>query len=203
MLLKGLFSLFTDRVSRLKPGRGKPSFHEAESSDAIRVTVRPGETTLLFLAVCFTIPTVLFAAALDVELKMLVALGAIFLVNSYLFWITLSVNIEVSNDEVYIRYLHHSFRDKVSNLMPEASPKFDFKSDENLSLKKLYSGTRLLGFAVGWFTLKDDRVAFTCLTRKKRARFFSSKDGYLLILDPSVASKIEPFMKGETYQAQA
>jgi len=164
----------------------------------MRITVRPGERTLLLLVLCFTLPTVLFAVTINFELKTLLALSAVFLLHSYLFWIALSVSIDLNDKDIHIRYLNHELQDNIDNLVPVASPKFDYRKDERHGLKKLHAGTRLHGFAVGWFTLKNDDVAFSCVTRKSRARFFESRDGYLLILDPRVASKIETYMKGES-----
>ena len=75
-------------------------------------------------------------------------------------------------------------------LLDKVSDKFLFRSDEKYALSKLYHGTRVLGFYVGWYTLKDGSVAFACVSRKRHARAISTKDGVRLVLDPGLARLI-------------
>lgn len=106
----------------------------------------------------------------------------------------LRATIQVGQDRIRIQYLLTSFADRLGNIEPQASEKFDFRTDERLGLKRLYLGTRLFGFYVGWYVLRDDSVAFVCVSRKHRARRLSTKDGHQLILDPGTAREVESYL---------
>lgn len=98
--------------------------------------------------------------------------------------------VSVDEDRLRINCMFASFVDKIDNLEPDVSDKFLFRSDEQYALSKLYLGTRVLGFYVGWYTLKDGSVAFVCVSRKRHARALSTKDGVRLVLDPGLARQI-------------
>ncbi|XOV85520.1 MAG: hypothetical protein ACFHXK_10470 [bacterium] len=98
--------------------------------------------------------------------------------------------VKVEEGRLRINCMFASFVDTIDNLQPEVSDKFLFRSDETYALSKLYLGTRVLGFYVGWYTLKDGSVAFACISRKRHARALSTKDGVRLILDPGLARLI-------------
>ncbi|MCR9262370.1 MAG: PH domain-containing protein [Pseudomonadaceae bacterium] len=98
--------------------------------------------------------------------------------------------VSVEDDRLRINCMFASFVDKIDNLEPDVSDKFLFRSDEKYALSKLYLGTRVLGFYVGWYTLKDGSVAFACVSRKRHARALSTKDGVRLVLDPGLARQI-------------
>ncbi len=84
-----------------------------------------------------------------------------------------------------------SFCDQLDNLQLTPVPKFDFRRDEQFGLRRLYRGTRLPSFYVGWFVLKNDDVAFVCLSRKRKARAFKTHDGLYILIDPRIAREIE------------
>lgn len=90
-----------------------------------------------------------------------------------------------------IRYLVYSFSDRLENIQVVGEAKFDFRRDNQLGFKRLYEGTRLPCFNVGWFILKNGAVAFVCLTRKRRARAFKTRDGCYILLDPGIARQIQ------------
>ena len=88
------------------------------------------------------------------------------------------------------------FDERLDNLEPASSPKFDFKHDRDLGLKRRFVGTSLRRFRVGWFFLENGGLAFVCLTRKHRARAIATKDGRYLVLDPRVARNIIDYLCG-------
>ena len=104
----------------------------------------------------------------------------------------LRATIEIDGkDNLNIRYLVYSFSDRLENIQDAATPKFDFRRDDQLGFKKLYRGTRLPRFNVGWFVLKNGAVAFACLSRKRRARAFKTRDGCYIFLDPAIVRRIQ------------
>ena len=106
--------------------------------------------------------------------------------------VSLCATIEIdSGDRLTIRYLVHSFSDRLENLQVEASSKFDFRRDDRLGVKRLYQGTRLPCFKVGWFVPKNGAVAFVCVSRKRRARALRTRDGCYILVDPRIARWIQ------------
>ena len=101
-----------------------------------------------------------------------------------------TVRIDASN-RLTIRYLVYSFSDELENIQVAATPKFDFRRDDNLGFKRLYQGTRLPCFNVGWFVLRNGAVAFACVSRKRKARAFKTRDGCYLLVDPRIARRIQ------------
>ena len=83
------------------------------------------------------------------------------------------------------------FCHQLDNLKLAGVPKIDFRRDEQFGLKRLYRGTRLPSFNVGWFVLKNDAVAFVCLSGKRKARTLKTHDGFYILVDPRIARKIE------------
>ena len=106
--------------------------------------------------------------------------------------VSLRATVEIdANHRLKIRYLIYSFSDKLENIQAAATPKFDFRRDRRLGLKKLYFGTRLPCFNVGWFVLRNGEVAFVCVSRKRTARAFRTHDGCYILVDPRVARHIQ------------
>ena len=106
--------------------------------------------------------------------------------------VSLRATIEIdSGDRLTIRYLIYSFSDRLENIQVEATSKFDFRRDDRLGVKRLYQGTRLPCFKVGWFVLKNGAVAFVCVSRKRRARALKTRDGCYILVDPRIARRIQ------------
>ena len=105
---------------------------------------------------------------------------------------TLRATIEVdAQGTLNIRCPLFSFCDQLDNLQLATVRKFDFRRDEQFGLKRLYRGTRLPSFNVGWFVLKNDAAAFVCLSGKRKARALKTHDGFYILVDPRIARKIE------------
>ena len=100
-----------------------------------------------------------------------------------------------AGDRLTIRYLVYSFCDRLENIRVEATPKFDFRRDATLGVKRLYRGTRLPCFNVGWFVLRNGAVAFVCVSRKRKARAFKTRDGCYILVDPRIARRIQAAVK--------
>lgn len=103
----------------------------------------------------------------------------------------LRATIDIDQESISIQYLSTSFEDRLDNLKPCASAKFNYIDDRELGLKKLFRGIQLRCFCVGWFVLNNRSVAYVCVSRKQRARMIETRDGYYLLLDPGIARRIE------------
>ena len=95
-----------------------------------------------------------------------------------------------ARNRLHVRYLVHSFSTKLKHLQRAPTPKFDFRRDGELGLARLYQGTRVPSFMVGWFLLRNDAVAFACVTRRRRAQAFKIRKGLYLVVDPAIARQI-------------
>ena len=157
----------------------------------MRIVVRPGKSALIAPAV---IVGMLLAAASMVAGNApfgAVAIGAAVALLTVAFLAQLQATIAVEGDSITVRYLGTSFQDQLSNFEPASTKKFDYRQDRRFGLKRLFRGIHLRGFCVGWFVLRDASVAFVCLSRKRRARALTTRDGYTLMLDPGIARRIE------------
>ena len=96
-----------------------------------------------------------------------------------------------ARNRLHVRYLVHSFSVKLRHLQRAPSPKFDFRRHGELGLARMYQGTRVPSFRVGWFLLRNRSVAFACVTRKHRARAFEIRKGLYLVVDPALARQIQ------------
>ena len=106
--------------------------------------------------------------------------------------ITLCATIKIdAKNRLTIRYLIYSFSDQLENIRPVNNSKIAFRRDDRFGFKKLYMGTRLPCFHVGWFRLRNGAVGFLCLSRKRKARAFITNDGCYILLDPRVARQIQ------------
>ena len=101
-----------------------------------------------------------------------------------------TIKVDASN-RLNIRYVTHTFSDRLENIQAAATPKFNFRRNQRLGLKKLYFGTRLPCFNVGWFALRNGALAFVCVSRKRAARAFRTHDGCYILVDPRVARHIQ------------
>ena len=135
---------------------------------------------------------VLFGPALAGELGHVPGMLAVTLAFAAMTSVSLRATVEIdSENRLTIRYLVYSFRDELENIKVAATPKFDFRDDDNLGVKSLYQGTRLPCFNVGWFQLRNGGVAFVCVSRKRRARALMTRDGCYILVDPRIARRIQ------------
>ena len=103
----------------------------------------------------------------------------------------LKATVSINDDKLEIDYCGiTSFSEDLRNLTAKPSGKFLFRDDPKYGLNKLFRGTRLMGFHVGWYVLNDGSLAFVCVSRKKRARSIVTPDGVRLVVDPGVARAI-------------
>lgn len=139
----------------------------------------------------------LFGPALVGGLGSVVALLAVTLAFAAMTSVTLRATVEIdSSNRLTIRYLTYSFSDELQNIRVGATPKFDYRRDHNLGVKRLYRGTRLPCFNVGWFVLRNGGVAFVCVSRKRRARALVTRDGCYILVDPRIARWIQAAATG-------
>ena len=96
-----------------------------------------------------------------------------------------------AKNRLHVRYLIHSFSTKLKHLQRAPTPKFDFRHDGELGLARMYQGTRVPSFRVGWFLLRNKAVAFACITRKRQAQAFKIRKGLYLVVDPAMARQIQ------------
>ena len=157
----------------------------------IHIQIRPNRFSLLTVGLtvwlALSLGFALAGVAMLSTLVLATAVGAACALMVY----QLHADIYLIGDEVRIHYWSTSFVDSVANLADGPGPKYDFRHDETKGLKRLWQGTRLIGFYVGWYSLNDDSPAFVCLTRKHRARRFKTTDGVSLVLDPGVARQLD------------
>ena len=155
------------------------------------VQIRPGLSSLLMVGLGVGLVIALTLGVAGLPLFSTVVLAATVGLSCALMVYQLHADIYLTPEEVRIHYWSTTFVDSVKNLRDGPGEKFDFRKDEQRALNRLRLGTRLLGFYVGWYSLKDGSPAFVCLTRKHRARRFRTNDGVSLVLDPGVARKLE------------
>lgn len=157
----------------------------------IRIDVRPRVRTFLVLGGAVALPLLLVLSLqasppAACAVAVLVSLLSVALAAPHL-----RATIELDGDSISIRHPFHGFADRLDNLEPVASSKFDFRQDRQRGLKRLFRGVHLRGFHMGWFVLRNDAVAYVCLSRRQRARLFEGRDGYCLVLDPGTARRVE------------
>ena len=152
--------------------------------------VRASPTTVLWVLAASSFA--LFAPMLAGEFGHVPGVLAVALAFAAMISVSLRATVEIdSKNRLTIRYLVYSFSDKLENIQVEATPKFDFRRDDTLGFKKLYKGTRLPCFNVGWFVLKNGAVAFVCVSRKRKARALKTRDGCYILVDPRIARRIQ------------
>ena len=152
--------------------------------------VQAGRTTVLWIWGASSLA--LFGPALAGGLGSVAVLLAVTLAFAVLTSLTLRATVEIDSDNrLTIRYLVYSFSDELENIRAGATPKFDFRHDDNLGVKRLFRGTRLPCFKVGWFVLRNGKVAFVCVSRKRRARALVTRDGCYILVDPRIARWIQ------------
>ena len=152
--------------------------------------VQAGRTTVLWIWGASALA--LFGPALAGGLGGVAVLLAVTLAFAVLTSLTLRATVEIDSDNrLTIRYLIYSFSDELENIRAGATPKFDFRRDDNLGVKRLFRGTRLPCFKVGWFVLRNGKVAFVCVSRKRRARALVTRDGCYILVDPRIARWIQ------------
>lgn len=152
--------------------------------------VRASRRTVL--CVWATSATLLSAPALALGSGHIIAMLAITLAFAVMITVPMHATIEIdSGARLTIRYLIYSFSDRLENIRVQATPKFDFRRDDRLGFRKLYQGTRLPCFNVGWFVLRNGAMAFVCLSRKRNARALKTRDGCYILVDPRIARRIQ------------
>jgi hypothetical protein len=154
------------------------------------IVIRPQMRSMVMVASAATIGMLLVGLLSTMSVFEAVTLAFFIGAIALLMMFQLQAVVKVEEGRIRINYLFASFVDKIDNLKPEVSDKFLFRSDEKYALTKLYLGTRVIGFYVGWYALKDGSVAFACVSRKRHARVLSTKDGVRLVLDPGLARLI-------------
>lgn len=102
----------------------------------------------------------------------------------------LCATIRAQDDVLRIDYLLVSCDASIDDLSSEVSQKFDYRRDPEFGLDTLLLGTRLFGFHVGFYKLKDGSTAYVCLSRKKHARAITAENGFKLLLDPGIAKRV-------------
>lgn len=153
-------------------------------------SVQAGRTTVLWIWAASSLA--LFVPALAGGLGSVAVLLAVTLAFAVLTSLTLRATVEIDSDNrLTIRYLVYSFSDDLENIRDGATPKFDFRHDDSLGVKRLFRGTRLPCFKVGWFVLRNGKVAFVCVSRKRRARALVTRDGCYILVDPRIARWIQ------------
>lgn len=159
----------------------------------MKITLSPSLQSSVTLAATLGLVVFLILVALATPLVQSAIAGLLVAAAIAATLLHLSTKIVVEDDELSIRTWTTSFHEQVHNLNPALETKVDFRHDERYGLKRLFRGTNLRGFRVGWFVLNDGTVAFVCLTRKRRARAVTTRDGYCLLLDPWLARRIEQY----------
>ena len=156
------------------------------------MTHRIGANRTTVLWVWAASSCVLFGPALEGELEHLTGMLAVTLAFAAMTSVSLRATLEIdSKNRLTVRYLVYSFTADLQNIQTAATPKFDFRRDDDLGFKKLHRGTRLPGFNVGWFLLRNGATAFVCVSRKRKARAFKTRDGCYILIDPRIARRIE------------
>lgn len=160
-----------------------------------RFVLRPGRRALLSLALSIAAAELVLLSLLGVDAgRSLLAAGLSALAIAVIVTQHLATTIEVDGDRLRIRNLMTSFEDRVDNIQPACSAKFDYRDDERFALRRRLLGTTLYNFRVGWFLLRDGSPAFACLSRQHRARAFTTRDGCRVLLDPGVARRLQRTM---------
>jgi len=159
----------------------------------MKITLSPSLRSSLTLAFAIGLTVFLILLALATPPTQAAVAGLLVTAAIAATLLHLSTEIVVEDDELSIRTLTTSFHEQVHNLNAATDDKVDFRHDEHYGIKRLFRGTNLAGFRVGWFVLNDGKVAFVCVTRKRRARAMETRDGYLLLLDPRIARRIEQY----------
>ncbi len=154
------------------------------------IVIRPQVRSMVMVAGAAAVGMLLIGLLSSMSTFEAITLSLFIGVIALLMMFQLQAVVKVEEGRLRINCMFASFVDKIDNLKPEVSDKFLFRSDEKYALRKLYLGTRVLGFYVGWYTLKDGSVAFACVSRKRHARALSTKDGVRLVLDPGLARLI-------------
>ena len=171
-----------------KECRGVPARRLEEAAWTHRV--RASRTTVLWIWAASSF--LLFGPVLGGELGHVPGMLAVTLAFAALTSVSLRATVEIDSDNcLTIRYLVYSFSDELENIQIAATPKFDFRRDDVLGFKKLYRGTRLPSFNVGWFVLRNGAAAFVCVSRKRRARALVTRDGCYILVDPRIARRIQ------------
>lgn len=181
-----------------------PEAHSRETAGGpVRFDIRAGNNTLRFLALIVGLPTacLVFATQTDITGLLLGITVAAALV--LLSWTHLRAVIEIADGKLTVRYNNQVFCEQLKNLRVASDRKLDFESDPAHGIDKSIIASRIKGFNVGWFRLRDDSVAFACLSRKRRARAIETRDGYVLLLDPGVARRIQRFIGNSKTAAAA
>ncbi len=156
----------------------------------LRIEVRAGRSTLLFLAFVLGLPLAVLITANQPTLQGAISgilIGLALVVSG---WLHLRAVIEVQDGELRVRYQNQTYAERLDNLRMVSEDKMNFEEDPRRGIRTSILGSKIKGFNVGWFKLRDDSVAFACLSRKHNARALQSRDGYLLLLDPKVARRI-------------
>lgn len=156
----------------------------------LRIEVRAGRSTLLFLAVVLGLPLAVLITAVQPTLQGALSGILIGLALVAFGWLHLRAVIEVDGSELRVRYQNQTFAERLDNLRMTSSQKLNFEDDPDRGIERSILGSKVKGFHVGWFSLRDETVAFACLSRKRNARALESRDGYVLLLDPKVARRI-------------
>jgi len=168
---------------------------DAASHRQQRFVLRPGRQALLSLALTVAAVELVLLSVLGVDGgRSLMAAGLTALAMACIVGQHLVTTIELDGDRLRIRNLMTSFEDRVDNIQPECSAKFDYRDDERFALRRRLLGTTLYNFRVGWFLLRDGSPAFACLSRQHRARAFTTRDGCRVLLDPGVARRLQRTM---------
>ena len=159
------------------------------SRETVTYSVRANRTTVLWIWATYSLA--FFGSALTGGLRQLLGMTIAALVSAGMTGYALRATIRIQNrDKLTIRYLSYTFADRLENIQIVPTPKFDFRSHKKLGVKRLYQGTRLPCFHVGWFVLRNGSVAFVCVSRKRKARAFKTHDGCYILVDPRIARRI-------------
>jgi len=161
-----------------------------------RFILRPGRQALLSLAaiVCAAELVLLLVLGVDAG-RSLIAAALSALAVAWVVAQHLATTIELDGDRLRIRNLMTSFEDRIDNIEPDCSAKFDYRADRRFALRRRLLGTTLYNFRVGWFLLRDGSPAFACLSRQHRARALTTRDGCRVLLDPGVARRLQRSME--------
>lgn len=178
---------------------GRPDRDTANSRRVVRTMSNSYSIERTIRARGKTVVSISLASALALSVPVLInELQFIFIVPpvalAFAAMIALALRADIwvdARNRLHVRYLVYSFSTKLKHLQRAPTPKFDFRRDEELGLARMYQGTRVPSFRVGWFLLRNQSVAFACVTRKRRAQAFKIRKGLYLVVDPALARQIQ------------
>jgi hypothetical protein len=125
-------------------------------------------------------------------------LGVVFAVLAYTAWSSRHSRVELSGGLLHLRGDLWARSIPIAALQPERGAVIDLTRSSDYEPRGRTFGTRLPGYASGWFRLRNGEKALAYLTRRESVLYLPTSEGYALLLSAERPQQLLESLRART-----